>query len=291
MKNLLKPILISLPFIFISSIQAAENAIPFDPSKPMVKEVGNGVYHYFQNFYSSLIVVGEEGVLITDPAGEQRALTLRNEITKLTDKPVTKVVYSHDHFDHSRGGQIFKDEGAEFIAQENCTELMSRDLENKVVMPSVTYQENMQISLGNQKIDLHYYGPNDGTCMSVIHMPEEKLIMATDIHLAGYVNEGYRLPAHNYVGVYRTLQKIRNELEFDKVISGHMPQSSPALFDEDFRFNESLFNAVWQGLQAGKSVDDLKASIRLPEFEHWRGYKQNLAAHVERMAYSIWHGN
>ncbi|WP_315983297.1 hypothetical protein [Aliamphritea spongicola] len=44
-------------------------------------------------------------------------------------------------------------------------------------------------------------------------------------------------------------------------------------------------------MQAGKTTEELKQSIRLPEFSHWRGYKENLPGHIERMAYSIWHGN
>jgi len=64
-------------------------------------EIAKGVYHYFQNFYSSLVVVTGEGVIGTDPAGETRAAAMREEIRKLTDVPVKTVRESHDHFDHS----------------------------------------------------------------------------------------------------------------------------------------------------------------------------------------------
>ena len=32
-------------------------------------------------------------------------------------------------------------------------------------------------------------------------------------------------------------------------------------------------------------------TVDLPEFSYWFMYDQNLSAHVERMAYSIWHGH
>ncbi|MES0810915.1 MBL fold metallo-hydrolase [Roseibium sp. SCPC15] len=268
-----------------------EAAGRFDPSKPVMTEVADGVYQYFHFYYTSLVVVTDEGVLVTDPSGEPRAAAMREEIRKITDQPVTKVIYSHDHFDHSRGGQIFKDEGAEFTSHENCTELLSRDLENKVVQPDTTYQDSLRVKVGDKSVDLHYFGPNDGTCMSVIHMPEEKLLLAVDWHLQGYVNEPHRLVAHNYIGVLNTMKRVREELEFDIVLSGHMPSSSPEQFEEDYRFNQALFDAVWTGMRAGKSVEELKKSIKLPDFSHWRGYEENLPAHVERMAYGIWHGN
>lgn len=266
-------------------------AADFDPSTPMMTKITDGVYQYHQYFYTSLVVITDEGVLVTDPSKAHRAADMRKAIRKLTDKPVVKVIYSHDHFDHSRGGQIFKDEGAQFITQERCVELLSRDLENKVVAPDVTYQESMSIKLGGKQVDLHYYGPNDGDCMSVIHMPKDKVLLAVDWHLQGYVNETYRLPAHNYVGVLNTMKRVRKELEFEHVLSGHMPISSVEQFEEDFRFNQALFDAVWKGMQEGKSTEELMKTIKLPEFSHWMGYEQNLPGHIQRMSYSIWHGN
>ncbi len=269
----------------------AVSAQDFNPAKPIMTKITDGVYQYHQYFYTSLVVITDEGVLVTDPSKAHRAADMRKAIRKLTDKPVVKVIYSHDHFDHSRGGQIFKDEGAQFITQEQCVELLSRDLENKVVAPDVTYKESMSIKLGRKQVDLHYYGPNDGDCMSVIHMPKDKILLAVDWHLQGYVNETYRLPAHNYVGVLNTMKRVRNELEFDHVLSGHMPSSSVEQFEEDFRFNQALFDAVWNGMQEGKSTEELMKTIKLPEFSHWIGYEQNLPGHIQRMSYSIWHGN
>ena len=277
--------------LVLATAATAQAAPHFDPAKPQMTRVADGVYQYFQFFYSSLVVVTDEGVIVTDPAGAPRAAAMREAIRQLTDKPVVKVIYSHDHFDHSRGGQIFKDEGAEFITQQGCVELLSRDLEKQVVQPDVTYRDSLAIRLAGKQVDLHYYGPNDGNCMSVIHMPEDKVLLAVDWHLPGVVNETYRLPAHNYVGVLRTMERVRNELEFDKVIAGHAPVSSPEHFEEDYRFNKALFDAVWSGMQAGKTPEELKHSVKLPAFKHWLKYEENLPGHVERMAYSIWHGN
>ncbi len=188
-----------------SQIHAAETG--FNPAKPVMTKLKEGVYQYSQFFYNSLIVISEEGVVITDPSGAKRAADMRAEISKLTELPVTKVIYSHDHFDHSRGGRIFKDEGAQFITQEGCQELLGRDLENKVIQPDLTYKDQMRIRSGSKTIDLHYYGPNDGSCMSVIHLPEEKVLVGIDWHLPGYVNETHRLPAHNYVGILNTFKR------------------------------------------------------------------------------------
>lgn len=230
-------------------------------------------------------------MLVVDPNQEFRAKALRAEIAKLTDKPVVKVLYSHPHFDHARGGQIFKDEGAEFITHVGCKGLLARDLEKRVVQPDVTYSgDKYRIALGRKVVEMRYFGPNDGQCNSAIYMPEDKVLMAVDWHLQGFVNLPGRLNTHDYVGSLNTLRRVTKELKFDTVISGHMAKSSPAQFAEDLAFNEALFKAVWKGMRAGKSVEELKRTVKLPAFSHWFMYEQNLPAHVERMAYSIWHG-
>jgi len=260
--------------------------------KPTMTRLKDNVYQFHMAHYSSLVVITDEGVLIVDPNLEFRAAALDAEIKKLTDKPVVKVLYSHPHYDHSRGGQIFKKQGAEFITHAGCTELLSRDLENRVVQPDTTYDgDRLSITLGNKVVEMRYYGSNDGQCNSAIYMPDDKVLMAVDWHLQGMVNLPGRLNTHDYIGSLNTLRRVSKELEFDTVVSGHMPMSSPEQFAEDLAFNEALFKAVSEGLSRGKTVEELKKTVKLPQFSHWFMYKQNLPAHVQRMAYSIWHGH
>jgi glyoxylase-like metal-dependent hydrolase (beta-lactamase superfamily II) len=262
-----------------------------DDMKPVMTELKDGAYQFQMAHYSSLVVITDEGVLVVDPNHEFRAEAMRAEIARLTDQPVVKVLYSHPHFDHSRGGQIFKDEGAEFITHAGCTELLARDLEKRVVQPDVTYEgDEYRIELGGKVVEMRYYGANDGQCNSAIYMPEDKVLMAVDWHLQGFVNMPGRLNTHDYVCSLNTLRRVTAELDFDTVISGHMPSSSPEQLAEDLAFNEALFKAVWDGMQADQSVEELKETVKLPAFRHWFMYEQNLPAHVERMAYSIWHG-
>ncbi|WP_199852723.1 MBL fold metallo-hydrolase [Aquimarina sp. Aq78] len=268
------------------------DGLGFNPTEVQVTKLSDNIYQYFQFMYNSLIIITDEGVIVTDPASKERAAMMRNEIKRLTDKPVTKVIYSHDHYDHTRGGAIFKDEGAKFISQEKAVELISRDPYGEAIIPDITYKDNMTINLDNgSTLDLLYYGPNDGDAMTIFHFPKEKILFAVDFHLPRYVNEPYRLIAHNYGGILQTMKRIKRELDFDIVVSGHTPTSSPELFDEDLQFVEALYSATLKGLKEGRTTEELMKEIKLPEFSHWRGYEENLPGHIQRMSYTIWHGN
>ena len=108
---------------------------------------------------------------------------------------------------------------------------------NEVIPPDVTYTGGkFTIKMGDRRIELRHFGPSDGRCMSVFYMPKEKVIQAVDIHLYGMLVSLDHLYSHEYIGVLNTLRRIRGELNYDFVVNGHVPGSSPHLFDKDLNF-------------------------------------------------------
>ena len=82
-------------------------AAPAVSAAPMVKQLADDVYMMSESYYAHLVVVGEDGVLITDPGFTPLALSLKNAIAGITDKPVTRIVLSHEHYDHVGGTEVF----------------------------------------------------------------------------------------------------------------------------------------------------------------------------------------
>merc|ERR1711916_109503 len=64
-----------------------------------LQKLTENTYHFYHGYYGSLVVIGEEDVLITDPANTARAQVLKSELKKVTNKPVKYVVFAQDHFD------------------------------------------------------------------------------------------------------------------------------------------------------------------------------------------------
>ena len=99
--------------LFLSGAATAQSLDIFTKT---TTEVAPGVYSYGAFSARSLFVVTEDGVIATDPVNSKNAADMRAAIAEVTDQPVKYVVYSHQHWDHVLGGQVFKDEGAEFIS-------------------------------------------------------------------------------------------------------------------------------------------------------------------------------
>ena len=70
--------------------------------------------------YTSMFVVTGNGVMVVDPINSNSARVMLQEIRKITNEPIRYVFYSHDHWDHTSGGQVFKNEGAEIIAHTDA---------------------------------------------------------------------------------------------------------------------------------------------------------------------------
>ena len=59
------------------------------------------------------------------------------------------VIYTHNHYDHTLGGKIFKDAGAKFVSQENCIDEFRRHPNPALVMPDETYKDKRDLTLGD----------------------------------------------------------------------------------------------------------------------------------------------
>ena len=78
------------------------------------------------------------GIVLGDPINLEFARWLRTQIDERFKAPVRYVVYSHSHYDHASGGEVFADT-ATFVAHEN----MLRNMDGRYPhMPGDMYDRN-----------------------------------------------------------------------------------------------------------------------------------------------------
>jgi glyoxylase-like metal-dependent hydrolase (beta-lactamase superfamily II) len=246
-------------------------------------EIAPGLYSY-SGSARNIFMVTPEGVIATDPLTTRDAKALREEIRKVTDKPVKYVVYSHNHWDHVRGGQIFKDEGAKFIAHEKCVQHFKDKPDPEVVMPDITFSDTYSVKLGGRTLDLIYLGPNHSDCLIFMRPDSDngKYLFAVDIATPG----GAPLTFMAGYDPYHWLRTLR-ELEampFTVMIPGHgVPVADKSSITERRRYLEALMAAVKKAVDEGMPAADIPDKVRVPEFAYLRGYELNIRDNVRRM--------
>lgn len=137
------------------------------------EQLADGVYAFRYTFYRNVFIVGEDGVIATDPMNDKAARALRAAIVEVTDLPVRWVAYSHSHWDHSSGGQLFKDEGAQFVAQKGCAANHVENPNAAIVPPDVTFDDYYKIDVGKtttgtRSLEMFYFGPSHDNCLVVM---------------------------------------------------------------------------------------------------------------------------
>lgn len=156
-------LLVGLLWVVNVQAQSAKFMTSYD-----VESLGDGLYTFRYGPYRNIFLIGSDGVIVTDPLKVPAAKALRAEIRKLTDLPVKYVAYSHSHWDHAVGGEIFKDEGAIFAAQEICRDNIRETPRPDLIEPDIVYSQSMTLTAGEQSLELYYFGPNHSTCLSVM---------------------------------------------------------------------------------------------------------------------------
>jgi hypothetical protein len=151
------------------------------PTHPDVERLSDGVFLYRSADQRSLFLVTDDGVIVTDPISAAVAKAYRAAISVITDQPVKFVVYSHYHWDRVAGAKIFKDEGAQIIAQEKCAQRFVDNPNSEVVNPDIIFADHYEVALGGKSLDLYYFGPSHGECLTVFLAKPANLVQIVDL--------------------------------------------------------------------------------------------------------------
>ena len=206
-------------------------------------ELADGVYHYFGFFSSSLIVIDGGEVLVTDPSLDLRAQSIREEIAKLTDSPVSVIALTHEHYDHVGGTGVFPD--ATVICHINCQPVFDLDVLGDVPEVDVTFDRQLDVNVGEKLVELHYLGPGDGEATTIVYMPAEQIILTADLYEPRALSGKNWVDDKNFTGTRHILNTI-SQWPLRHAINAHSPGTNPQELRENVAYYNDLFNAVYK---------------------------------------------
>lgn len=253
------------------TVQAQQKA----PKRSITKIAGD-LYRFQNNFHFSVFLVTDAGVIVTDPINADAAKYLKAEIKKRFNKPIKYLIYSHDHRDHIAGGEVF--DGATVIAHENARAAIIGE-KRPTAVPDITFKDQMTVDLGGKKVELTYVGPSHSDNMIVMNFPAARTLYVVDI--AGVKRVLFKNLADSYhPGWASALRKVEG-LDYDRVAFGHGAMGTKADITANRQYLEALYGPIMAGVRAGKSLDELKASVKADAFKDWGMYKQWLPLNIE----------
>ncbi len=240
-----------------------------------ISKISEDVYRFQNNFHVNMFVLTGDGVVVTDPINVEAASWLTAEIEKLTDQPITTLIYSHSHGDHASGGTEYG-EPPTVIAHQNAPE----DID--LVEPTIRFTDSMSFTQGDKTFELSYLGPGHGTDLIAIVVRPDNVAFVVDAVSAKRLF--YRdFPGSNVDHWIEQVEKV-NSLEFDKFIGGHGPVGTKDDVAAGLAYLQELRAVVLAGLKAGKSIDELKKTVTMNKYKDWQSYESWRALNVQGMA-------
>jgi len=246
-------------------------------------EVGPGIYSFTDNgFYVSVFVVTGDGVVAMESVNPKHSAAMIKDIKEVTDEPIKFLIQSHNHWDHTGGNGLFRDEGAKIVAHAEAVEWMEENRHPDVVIPDTTWLgDEYWISLGNQTIQLINLGLSHGVGNAAAFLPNEKFLFAADFLSPDRLPFAIA-PDYNFKEWEENLEKILT-LDWDKAVHTHTSREEPLEvspkkdMEDGLQYLKDLKAEVKSARATNPNMAAIPGSIKLPKYESWSGYKEFLA--------------
>jgi len=221
------------------------------------------------------VLVTDTGVVVVDTKLAGYGPDILTRIRTVTDKPVTMVINTHTHGDHTGSNEAFP-ATIDFVAHENTKANMTKmdgfKGEKAAFLPKRTFKDKMTVGSGKNRIDLYYFGPAHTNGDAWVVYPSLRVMQTGDVFAWRDAPNVDRNNGGSAVEYPKTLAKaIAGIKDVDTVIPGHSPVTTPKDLQEYQRFVTDWVAAVQAAVAAGKSVDEAVATINLSA--KYPGYK------------------
>jgi cyclase len=259
--------------------------------KPQVIKINEHVYallgprelpskHNHGYMVNSTVIIGDKGAILVDTGfTNEIGQLLKQTIKTITDKPVTHVINTHHHGDHTLGNSEFK--GAEIISAQKCKELLEKTgyewiglvesmtgekfPDTKPVPATVTYEENTHNTITLQGVKMELWVPQGSHTPGdlMVYLPNDKILISGDI-LVNKIMPNFR-DGHikNWVA---TLHQI-STMDLATIVPGHGPLMTVA----DVKAMHSRMAALYAGVEAGYKKGLIDSEVRKTmDLSDWR---------------------
>jgi len=244
-------------------------AITFPPMG-MIEKVSGNVYLLTGEGGNTAIFVAAYGVVLVDTKVENNGQKILDQVRKVTDKPITHIINTHTHFDHTGSNQFFP-ATVEIVVQENTAANMRKmpvfqDPANKNGLPDTTFKDKKTLLGGKDAIDLYYFGRAHTNGDTFVVFRDAKVMHAGDAFARK--GEGGVDPNNGGSGVAwaDTITKAAQSIkDVTTVIPGHSTLMTWQDFVDFGEFNRLYVAHASASMKAGRTAEEAMKSFALPE--------------------------
>ena len=264
-----------------------------------VKQLAPNVYAYIQAkatwYWSNAgFIVGKDYVVVVDSlATVGLTRKLREEIRKITDKPIRYLINTHHHGDHTYGNHVFT--GATIISHDHCrhelmgTAIMDPGMLNAIfpefdfrgiaVTPAdITFDKRLTLHMNGREVRLLHLGPGHTAGDIIVHLPQEGVIFAGDFIFLYSTPLGME---GSFAGWLKNLDAMA-KLDARVYVPGHGPVCGAEGLNLCRDYLVFVRNEAKKRFDKGMTVDEAAKDVDLGQFKQWPNHERILL-NLERL--------
>jgi glyoxylase-like metal-dependent hydrolase (beta-lactamase superfamily II) len=206
------------------------------------------------------VFVTDAGVVVVDTKLAGWGPTILERIKSVTSKPVTTIINTHTHGDHTGSNEFFGTQ-VESVVHENTKANMARmdafKGDKAQFLPKRTYKDKLTLGAGKDQIDLYHFGPGHTNGDTFIVYTALRTLHAGDMFPwkdAPFIDRSNGGSGREWP---LTLKKLVDGVKnVDTVIGGHQPVATWKDLETFQQFTAELWSQTAAAQKAGKSVDE-----------------------------------
>ena len=173
------------------------------------------------------VFITDSGVTLVDTKLAGWGQAMLDKIKTVTSKPVTTIINTHTHGDHT-GNNGFFGPAVEIVAHENTRANMQKmpafQGENAKFVAQKTYTDKLTLGRGQDQIDLYYFGPAHTSGDTFVVFPALRVLHTGDMFAWKDAPLCDRNNGGSCVSFPQTMAKVVSTIKnVDTVIPGPQP--------------------------------------------------------------------
>jgi len=244
---------------------------------------------------NSTLIIGDTGAIVVDTGfTDEIGAHLARQVARLTSKPVTTVINTHHHGDHSFGNTAFP--GATVISSEMCRQLLvegeavwldiiqnavGRKFPNTRAVPaSQVYARNTRTEITIDGVRMVLWVPEAAHTLGdlMIWLPDDQVLLAGDI-LVNEITPNFR--DANVAEWIKALEEI-GRLPARTIIPGHGPLMKPADAVAMRDRMAKLYAGIQEGYKEGLTDSEIRARLDLGAWKKLRHFNEQMGGNINR---------
>jgi glyoxylase-like metal-dependent hydrolase (beta-lactamase superfamily II) len=276
-------------FVFAGLVAVAVFVSRSDANPEIVRIIAPGIWFregdMEQGHCNNVIIEMKDYLIVVDanyPSGARAAMA---DARRISSKPVKYVFDTHHHGDHLYGNPIWTQAGATTLAFKGVADELKRleparwkaaeksrpdvaelKLDGPEPPKQDINQESFVLTDGARKVEFHHFGWAHTRGDGFVYIPKDEVLCTGDAVVNGPHNNTADANIGNWPGVLRIAEKLKVK----HVLPGHGLSGGRELITGQEQFFVELRKAVQTGVTTGKKLEEIQASVKLPDaVENW----------------------